>query len=203
MSSFQSQLLGHAQQQNHELEGDDQRLSRINHALEQATNGRVSARSKRLHTRQEAGGAYVRVKVLLERRKEVERQLQFRQRELRFLQQLQGQQGEREEEEREREELKTVLMRKDAEVRQLQDQLREVEKELGGAREEASSLREELQRVTVELAEQSATVRQLERERDRLEIYLDRENKKVEMLLVQSAASSKEALQREIKVLVH
>ena len=203
MSSLQSQLLGHAQQLNHELEGDDQRLSRINHALEQATNGRVSARSKLLHTRQEADGAYVRVKVLLERRKEVERQLQFRQRELRFLQQLQGQQREREEEEREREELKAVLMRKDAEVRQLQDQLREVERELGGAREEASSLREELQRVTVELAEKSATVRQLERERDRLEIYLDRENKKVEMLLVQSAASSKEALQREIKVLVH
>jgi len=36
--------------------------------------------------------------VLLERRKEVESQLQFRQRELRFLQRLQGQQREREEE---------------------------------------------------------------------------------------------------------
>ena len=53
--------------------------------------------------------------MLLERRKEVERQLQFRQRELRFLQRLQGQQREREEEEREkeREELKAVLMCKD------------------------------------------------------------------------------------------
>ena len=203
MSSLQSQLLGHAQQLNHELEVDDQRLSRINHALEQATKERVSAKNKQLHTRQEADGAYVRVKVLLGRRKEVERQLQFRQSELRFLQQLQGQQREREEEEREREELKAVLVRKDAEVRQLQDQLREVERELGGARKEASGLREELQTVMVELAEKSATVRQLERERDRLEIYLDRENKMMEMLLVQSAASSKEALQKEIKVLVH
>ena len=103
---------------------------------------RVSARNKRLHTRQEADSAYVRVKVLLERRKEVERQLQFRQRELRFLQQLQGQQREREEEERE--ELKAVLMCKDAEVRQLTDQLREVQGELVCAREEAQSLREEL-----------------------------------------------------------
>ena len=50
----------------------------------------MSARNKRLHARQEADGAYVRVKVLLERRKEVERQLQ----------QLQGQQRERKEEER-------------------------------------------------------------------------------------------------------
>ena len=63
---------------------------------------RVSAKNKRLHTRQEVESAYVRVKVLLERRKEVERQLQFRQSELRFLKQLQGQQREREEEERDR-----------------------------------------------------------------------------------------------------
>ena len=181
-------------------EGDDQQLSEIKHALEQALKERVSARNKRFHTRQEADGAYVRVEVLLERRKEVERQLQFRQRELRFLQQLQGQQMEREEEERE--ELNIVLIRKDAEVRQLQDQLREVERELGGAREEARSMREELTRVTVKLEEKLAQVHQLERERDRLEIYLDRENKKVEMLLIQSAASSKEALQKEIKVLV-
>ena len=88
VSSLQSQLLSHAQQLNHELEGDDQRLSEINHALEQATKERVSARNKRLRARQEADGAYVRVKVLLERRKEAERQLQLRQRELRFLQQL-------------------------------------------------------------------------------------------------------------------
>ena len=201
MSSLQSQLLSHAQQLNHELEGDDQQLSEINHALEQELKERVSARNKRLHTRQEADGAYVRVEVLLERRKEAERQLQIRQRELRFLQQLQGQQMEREEEERE--ELKAVLMSKDIEVRQLQDQLSEVEGQLGRAREEARKLREELQMVTVELEVKSATVRQLERERDRLEINLDRENKKVEMLLIQSAASSKEALQKEIKVLVH
>ena len=64
-------------------------------------------------------------------------------------------------------------------------------------------LREELQRVTVELAEKSAEAQQLERERGRLEIYLDRENRKVEMLLIQSSAAtiSKEALHKEIKVL--
>ena len=205
VSSLQSQLLGYAQQLNHELEGDDQRLSRINHALEQATKERLSARNKRLHTRQEADGAYVRVKVLLERRKEAERQLQFRQRELRFLQQLQGQQMEREEEEREREELKAVLMRKDTEMRQLQDQLKEVERELGGAREEARNLREKLQRVTVELADKSAQVGQLEWTKSMLEICLKSGNTKVEMVLIQSSAAtgSKEALHKEIKVLEH
>ena len=165
----------------------------------------MSARSKVLHTRQEADGAYVRVKVLLERRKEAEKQLQFRQRESRFLQQLQGQQRERDEEEREREELKAVLMRKDAKVRKLQDQLREVERNLECAREEARNLREELQRVTVELADKSGQVRQLEWTKSMLEICLKSGNTKVEMVLIQSstATGSKEALHKEIKVLEH
>jgi len=37
VSSLQSQLLDRAQQLNQELEEDDQRLSKVNHALEQAT----------------------------------------------------------------------------------------------------------------------------------------------------------------------
>ena len=115
---------------------------------------------------------------------------------------MQGQQSDREE--REREELKAVLVCKDAEVRQLQHQLREVERELGCVREDAHILRQELHRLTAELAEKSADIQQLERERDRLEIYLDRENKKVEMLLIQSSAISisKEALHKEIKVFI-
>ena len=64
-----SQVLNRAQQLNQELEEDDQRLSKINHALEQTTKLRESARNKWLHTRQEVESAYVRVKVLLERRK--------------------------------------------------------------------------------------------------------------------------------------
>ena len=64
-------------------------------------------------------------------------------------------------------------------------------------------MREELQRVTVELAEKSAEVRQLEWTKGMLEISLKSGNKKVEMLLIQSSATtSKEALHREIKVLI-
>ena len=105
----------------------------------------------------------------------------------------------------EREELKAVLMNKDAEVRQLQDQLREVEGQLGCAREEARNMREELQRVTVELADKSAQVRQLGWTKSMLEICLKSGKTKVEMVLIQSlaATSSKEALYKEIKVLEH
>ena len=141
--------------------------------------------------------------MLLEKRKEVEKQLQFRQRELRFLQQLQVQQRKRgggKGEGGAKGSFDEQGCRSEAVAGSVEG---------GGEgagvceRRSLKFLREELHRVTFELDRKSATVRQLEREMDRLEIYLDRANKKVEMLLVQSAASSKEALQKEIKVLVH
>ena len=201
VSSLQSQLLSRAQQLHLEVEAYDQHLSEVTHSLEQARKWRGDVINKRIYARREATSAHARVKVLLERRKEMGRQLQLRNKELSFLQQLQGQLRESEEGKREREELKEVLMHKDVEVRQLQEQLREVEKELGCAREKAHSLREELQRVTVELAEKSARVQELERTRDKLEGYLDWERRRVDMLLIQSTACTKEALLKEIKVL--
>ena len=202
VSSLQSQLLSRAQQLHLEVEAYDQRLSEVTHSLEQARKWRGDVTNKRIYARREAASAHAKVKVLLERRKEMGKQLQLRKRELSFLQRLQGQLRESEEGEREREELREVLMHKDVEVRQLQEQLREVEKELGCAREEACSLREELQSVTVELAEKSARVQELERARDKLEESVNWQRKLVEMSLIQStaAASSKKALLREIKV---
>ena len=181
----------------------DQQLSEVTHSLEQARKWRQDLINKRIYARREAASAHARVKALLEKRKEMGRQLQLRKRELNFLQQLQGQLRESEEGKREREELREVLMHKDTEVRQLQEQLREVEKELECARKEARSWREELQSVTVELAEKSARVQELERTRDKLEESVNWQRKLVEMSLIQStaAASSNEALLREIKVL--
>ena len=203
VSSLHSQLLSHAQQLHQEVETYDQRLNEVTHSLEQARKLRGDITNKRIYARHEAASTHARVKVLLERKKEMGRQLQLRKRELNFLQQLQGQLRGSEEGMREREELREVLMHKDAEVRQLQEQLWEVEKELGCARVEACSLREELQRVTVELTEKSARVQELERAREELKESVNWQRKLVEMSLIQStaAASSNEALLREIKVL--
>jgi len=202
VSSLQSQLLSRAQQLHLEVEAYDQHLSEVNHSLEQARKWRGDVTNKRIYARREAASAHAKVKVLLERRREMGRQLQLRNKELSFLQQLQGQLKESEEGKREREELREVLMYKDVEVRQLQEQLREVEKELGCSKEEARSWREELQRVTVELAEKSARVQELERAREEMKESVNWQRKLVEMSLIQStaAASSKEALLREIKV---
>ena len=128
----------------------------------------------------------------------------MRKKELNFLKQLQGQLRESEKEKREKDDLREVLMHKNAEMRQLQEQLSEVEKELGCAREKACSLRKELERVTVELAEKSARVQEPERAREELKESVNWQRKLVEMSLMQStaAASSKEALLREIKVLM-
>ena len=90
MSSLQSQLLSCAQQLHQEVETYDQHLSEVTHSLEQARKWRGDVTNKRIYARREAASAHARVKVLLERRKEMGRQLQLRKRELSYLQQLQG-----------------------------------------------------------------------------------------------------------------
>ena len=204
VSSFQSELLDRAQQLHYKVEADEQQLCEVTNLLAQATELSVSASNKRTLTKQQATSAHMKFKMLLEKKNEVERQLKVRQSELRFLQQLQGHLRESEDGgwDREGEELREVLIQKDKEVRRLQEQLSEVEKELECAREEACSLREELQRVTVELPEKSARVQKLERTRDKLKENVNWRRKLVERLLIQytAAASSKEALLREIKV---
>ena len=103
------------------METYDQRLSEVTHSLEQARKWRVDITNKKIYARREAASAHVRVKVLLEKRKEMGRQLQLRKKELSFLQQLQGQLRESEEGKREREELRDVLMHKDVELRQFKN----------------------------------------------------------------------------------
>ena len=207
VSSLQSELLDRAQQLHYKVEADEQQLCEVTNLLAQATQLSVASSNKRIFTKHQVTTAHERVKMLLEKKNQVERQLKLRQSELRFLQQLQGYLIESEDRgwDGEGEELGEVLIQKDEEVRQLQEQLREVEKELGCAREEALSLREELQRVTVELAEKSARVQELERAREELEESVNWQRKLVEVSLIQStaAASSKEALLREIKVLAY
>ena len=179
-------------------------MCEVTNLLAQATQLSVASQNKRILTKQQATSVHERVKMLLDKKSEVERQLKLRQSELGFLQQLQGYLVGSEDGgwEREGEELGQVLIQKHKEVRRLQEQLSKVEKELECAREEAHNLREELQRVTVELAEKSARVLELERTRDKLEESMNWQRKLVEMSLIQStaAASSNEAFLREIKV---
>ena len=203
MSSLQSQLLDRVQQLHYMVEADEQQLSEITNLLDQATKLQVVSSNHRIHARHQAAAAFARVKVLVEKRNEVGRKLQLRQRELRFLEQLHELlKGRVEGEDEEGIELREVLISKDEEVRWLQEQLKEVEKEVRCAKDEAHSLREELHRVTMEFAKQSARVQELERERDKLEHSVNRQTKLVEMLLIQSTAAviSKGDLLNEIKV---
>ena len=200
VSSLQSQLLSCAQQLHQELETYYVQLSEVTHSLEQARKRKKCVADERIYARHEAASAHAKEKVLLVRRMDMGWQLELKKRELCFLQQLQGQLREGEEGKREREELRKVLMHKDVEVRQLQEQFREVEKELGCVGKKAHSLREDFQRMTVELLEKSAKVQELERTRDKLEGYLDGKRRRIDMLLIQSTTSSKEALLKEIKV---
>ena len=194
VSSLQSQLLDRVQQLHYMVEADEQQLSEITNLLDQATKLRVVSSNHRIHTRHQAAAAFAKVKVLVEKKNEVGRKLQLRQRELRFLEQLDELLRDRVEGEGEEGiELRDVLISKDEEVRWLQEQLREAEKEVRCAKEEVHSLREELHRVTMEFVKQSARVQELEREKEKLEVSVNWQRKLVEMLLIQStaAASSK------------
>ena len=207
MSSLQSELLDRAQQLHYKVEADEQQLCEVTNLLAQATQLSVASGNKRIFTKCQVTTAHHGVKMLLAKKNEVDRQLKLRQSELRFLQQLQGYLRWSEDGgwESEGEELRQVLIQKDKEVRQLCEQYREVEKELGCAREQARSLRTDLQRVTVELAEKSARVQELERARYKLEERVNWQRRLVEVSLILStaAASSKETLLREIKVLAY
>ena len=205
VSSLQSELLERTQQLHYKVEADEQQLCEVTNLLAQATQLSVASKNKRILTKQQAASVHERVKMLLDKKNEVERQLKLRWSELGFLQQLHGYLVGSEDGgwDREGEELTEVMIQKDEEIKQLQKQLSGLEKELECAREEARSLREELHRVTVELAEKSARVQELERVRDKLEGSVNWQRKLVEMSLIQStaAATSNEALLREIKVL--
>lgn len=83
-------MLSRVQQLQQKFEADEKQLSEVTQFFEQAVISRGAASSKRLHARQQATSAHTRVKVLLERKNEVEMQLQLRQKELNFLEQLQG-----------------------------------------------------------------------------------------------------------------
>lgn len=195
-------MLSRVQQLQQKFEADEKQLSEVTQFFEQAVILRGAACNKHLHARQQATSAHTRVKVLLERKNEMEMQLHLRWKELNFLEQLQEQLKEKEEMEREKEQLKEVLLHKGAEVRQLQEHLREVEKKLEIAKEMTCSLRKEVQRLTVELAEKSARVEELEKAKEELKASMEWERNMMEKSLMQStaAASSKEALFRELKV---
>ena len=205
VSSLQSELLYRAQQLYYKVEADEQQLCEVTNLLAQATQLSVASSNKRIHTKHQATTAHERVKILLAKKSEVERQLKLRQSELGFLQQLQGYLVVGSEDggwESVGKELGEVLIHKDAEVRKLREQLREVEKQLQCAKEEAQSLRKELQRVTVELTEKSDKVQELKRARDNLEEGVNWQRRLVEMSLIQStaAASCNDTLLMEIQV---
>ena len=122
------------------------------------------------------------------------RQLQEKQQELSYLQLLQEQQEENEE-------LKAIIGRKEAEVRQLRESMQVVEKELHNAKDENHLLREQLQQTAKDLTEKSARLQEVERAKVELRADLEHERRRIDRLLMQSAAStSRETYTGEIKV---
>ena len=194
MSPVQSELHDNIQRLRKELAANEQRLIKISQSLEQTKKEKLTVRRKFSHHKHILTVSHTKSRKLLEKAVEVRRQLQEKQQELHYLQLLQEQKEENEE-------LKAIIERKVAEVRQLREILQVVEKELQNAKDKNRELREQLQQTATELVDKSARLQELERVRVELRADLEYQRRWIDQLLIQSAAStSRETYNGEIKV---
>ncbi len=98
------------------------------------------------------------------------------------------------------EELKAIIQNKEKEIRQLHDSVSKLDTEILSAKEEIRGLREKLQIATRELEVTFSRVRDLERERSRLESTLDWERRSMELLMQSAASASMKTCSAEAQV---
>ena len=189
------QLASRIQQMTQEVEVHDNELTTIEDLLDRSRKEKTFARSKHICGKNNLTTACNKTKRLLHERREVKQQLKLKEKELQYLQFLQKQQEENED-------LRAIIEAKEAEIMLLRESLDGLRQKLESSREEANSLREQLCQSTIELAEKSADVRQLERTRADLMTILESERKRVDQLLMQSAATGMGEIGKEVKVFI-
>ena len=187
------QLASRIQQMTQEVEVHDNELTTIECLLDQSRKEKAFACSKHVHGKNNLTAAYNKTKRLLHERREVKQQLKLKEKELQYLQILQKQQEENED-------LRAIIEAKEAEIMLLRESLDGLRQDLESSQEEAKSLREQLHQSTNELAGKSVHVQQLERTRADLMTILESERRRVDQLLMQSAATGMGEIVKEVKV---
>ncbi len=131
---------------------------------------------------------------LRQRRRRDLRELEARKRELRLLQQLVK------EHEETNEELKETIEEKEKEIRQLHESIQKLDDEIQSAQQEIQTLRGKLQEITSQLEVKSAKVKELEKSTNMLEISLDHERRRVDLMLLSAMSGKMRAVSAETKV---
>ena len=193
VSSMDHQLASRIQQITQELRVHDNELTIIKDLLDRSRKEKAFARSKHVHDKNNLMTVHNKTKRFMHERREVRQQLKLKEKELQYLQFLQKQQEKNED-------LRAIIEAKEAEIMLLRESLDGLMLKLESSQEEAKSLREQLHPSTIELAEKSAEVRQLERTRADLMTILESERRRVDQLLMQSAATGMGDFVKEVKV---
>jgi len=130
---------------------------------------------------------------LLKEKSELEKQLELKQQELKFLRTIK---------QKDEEKLQLILENKRVEIKRLQEQLQVLDSELQSEKKTAQKLRGKLSQVDKELEGKSSQVRELEKAICELRLDYKNERKRVDMLLIQrtAATTSKEQYTKEIEV---
>ena len=129
---------------------------------------------------------------LIQEKMEIEKQLQLRELELRFLHASH----------QDSDKLQSIIRNKEEEVRELQQRLHTVESELASERKVTQDLKEKLHLATAELAEKSALAQEQEKANRDLKTQLERERQRIDHLFMQltSASSSRDQYSMEVEV---
>lgn len=116
---------------------------------------------------------------LIQEKMEIEKQLQLRELELRFLHASH----------QDSDKLQSIIKKKE-EVRELQQRLHTVESELASERKVTQDLKEKLYLATAELAEKSALAQEQEKANRDLKTQLERERQRIDHLFMQLTSAS-------------
>ena len=159
-----------------------------------AQREKVIVKQRFAQARKNALDVQMKASRLIEKEHLLEMQLELKQYELKLL-------SKHSAAEKDKHKLELIIANKDAEIKNLQAEIRRLNTELEATRRAAYDFREQLQQVTKELEVKSAEVRQLEMARMELRDDLDWERKRVDVLMMQrSSSSSGDKYTKEIQV---
>ena len=176
-----------------ELEKHDTELVEIDRTLDKARKEKDTANDKHTYSINNLTAAHNRTKGLLLQRREITQQLKLMEKELQYLQFLEEQQEEKKE-------LRPVIDDKKSEISQLRGNLEPIDWEIAIDDTQEAHL-EQLQQATNELVKKCVLVGELERMRAKVVADLKSERRKVDLLLMQSAATTTgEGLMKEVEV---
>jgi len=190
---LQKKLSSKVEKLSKEVEAKDRELAVKNLALVDARKQENIVRQKLLEIKQTIGNTQNKTMKLIQQKMEVEKQLQLREQELQFL---------RTGHQKDSEQLRSIILNKEEEVRELRHRLQSVESELAFERKVTQDLKEKLHQANAALAEKSALAQEREKVNEAFKILLEGERQRVDQLLRQltSASTSRDQYTREIEV---